>query len=164
MAGGAKAAGVCVGIGCSLCLNCCVFFCFVAPINIVEIVLGAIWMYDCTAQPVDLGVWLLVLGCVGLGVGGLFTFLHASIICIPCAIILAICLECFYIAWIVVGGIAIFDEPGWSSCYNDGSPEAIWITCVVFWCLAILGFFFHGCYHCGNSCSTCTSSLGKSKD
>lgn len=158
--GGKTTGAIFVGIGCVLALNCCIYFCIIVPINVVEIVLGAIWKYECTSQPVDLGIWLLVLGCVGLGVGLMFAVLHASIICMPCAIILVICLECFYVAWIVVGGIALFDDPGWSSCYNDGDPESIWIAALVFWCMAILGFFFHGCFNCLNSCSRCIGQTG----
>jgi len=157
--------GGCIGGSCiGLCVWSWSYALLVVPVNVVAIVLGAIWMYDCTSHPVDLGVWLIVLGSVGLA-GGLAP--ACIYITTPCTALFGMLCEIaligFEIAWIVVGGIGLFADPGFHSCYEEGDVEAVWITALVFWCLSIpsiIFYFVNVCLGCASCCCGCTMLCG----
>ena len=152
------------GVGVGLCIQTCVGLCtysfifvlFIVPVNVVAIVLGAVWKETCESQPIDLGIWLIVLGAVGIGVGILGSCIFIATPCTVCfGIIVCICAEAFQIAWVVVGGICIWGQPGFDDCYG----EAVWITAIVFWCLSVLGLVFYTVNCCLGGCNTCLSSM-----
>ena len=147
-------------------LACCVqggaFLCLVVPFYVVAIVLGAVWRETCHSDPVDLGDWLIVLGTVGLGVNLIVLMINCFALCLPCVVIIMILMKGYMIAWIVVGGVALFTDPSSSSCYHHGDdPEQVWIAAVVFWSLSIAALFLSACADC---CSVCSSRRSKKDD
>ena len=112
----------------------------------IQLGVGVYGLNYCSAEPIDLGVWLIVNGATGLGVmilsrirpvAGIVTCLYAP----------------FFFAWFIVGGVCLFSDPGLSTCHQNADSQLVWGTTLFYWVFSLVAFLVTLC------CSCCAATL-----
>ena len=93
-------------------------------------------------------------GAVGIGIYLLSCPAFLACICTVCyAGCFTILAEMWTIAWIVVGGLVLFQEDG-----LDCKEGVLWIYSCVIWCLCVLSIFFYCCNCVTGVCQSTTNT------
>ena len=107
----------------------------------LQVLFGYFGLNTCEAEPIDLGVWLLVAGCTGLvyTLGRKIPKLDGAVSC-------AFCL--FAIPWFIVGGVVLFSDASFASCHTNAENQVLWGSALFFWLFSLVSLLVGVCCSC----------------
>lgn len=115
---------------------CCgtVWLIWTVLFNGLQIGFGVAGLDTCDAEPIDLGVWLIVSGVIG--------FVYSVVSCLPkIQKMCNCCFSVFFLAWFIIGAYCLFQHDNLQSCHVEAESQQLWGAALFFWIFGIAVLF-----------------------